>query len=200
MENRNILSKILSVNNQQLDLIDTSYIEKFVPVIGVDGHREEDYYFHKNSGSEHYRILTYISSLLNNSTIFDIGTNYCLSALSLANNKNNNVISYDIVDKIDYNYKKENLENINIEFKIGDSTTDGRINQSNLIFFDAEHDGIFENIFYQYLKKINWKGLLILDDIHLNDPMRSFWNIISEEKHDITRIGHWSGTGVVIFE
>lgn len=201
---RSFLNKILSLSNDELDLIDTSYIEKFVPVIGKihvqGGHCETDEYFHRNSGSEHYRLLTCLSSLVHNSIIFDIGTNYCLSALALSNNKSNIVLSYDIIDKIDSNYKNKNLENLNIEFIIGDSTNDSRISESNLIFFDAEHDGIFENIFYQYLKEINWKGLLILDDIHLNDPMRKFWNIISEEKHDITRIGHWSGTGLVIFE
>ena len=52
---------------------------------------------------------------------------------------------------------------------------------------------------YQHLKKINWEGYLVLDDIHLNDPMKEFWNQIDNEKYDITPMGHWSGTGLVIF-
>ena len=64
---------------------------------------------------------------------------------------------------------------------------------------DTDHDGPFEYKSYNYLKEINWEGYLLLDDIHLNNVMREFWNHIDNEKHDITSIGHWSGTGLVIF-
>jgi hypothetical protein len=30
--------------------------------------------------------------------------------------------------------------------------------------------------------------------------MKNFWDRIEEKKYDITNIGHWSGTGLVIFE
>jgi hypothetical protein len=40
----------------------------------------------------------------------------------------------------------------------------------------------------------------MLDDIHLNDDMKLFWNNITEEKYDLTSIGHWSGTGLVVFK
>jgi hypothetical protein len=39
-----------------------------------------------------------------------------------------------------------------------------------------------------------------LDDINLNNPMKEFWNVITEDKYDISEYGHWSGTGLVIFE
>ena len=44
----------------------------------------------------------------------------------------------------------------------------------------------------------NWHGKLLLDDINLNQEMKNFWNGISHEKYDLTDIGHWSGTGLVI--
>jgi hypothetical protein len=50
------------------------------------------------------------------------------------------------------------------------------------------------------LHDIKWNGLLLLDDINFNEPMNQFWNNISEEKYDITKIGHWSGTGLVNFK
>jgi hypothetical protein len=65
---------------------------------------------------------------------------------------------------------------------------------------DTDHDGNFENQFYNYLQFINYKGYLLLDDIYLNKPMINFWNSIKLEKHDISNIGHTTGTGVVFFK
>ena len=48
-----------------------------------------------------------------------------------------------------------------------------------------------------YLKTINYLGVLILDDIHLNKEMKFFWENINEDKLDISVFGHSSGTGVV---
>jgi len=73
------------------------------------------------------------------------------------------------------------------------------INESPFIMLDTYHDGIFEREFYSYLQLINWKGMLLLDDILLNDPMKEFWNDITEEKYDITNVGHATGTGIVLF-
>ena len=197
---RELYKKIISFNNKELNSISTSYINEYVPVIGLNNSIETDDYFHLESGKEHYRLLTSISYLINDSLIFDVGTNYCLSAIALSQNKTNKVLSYDIVDKIDSEYREKKLSNLNIEFIIDDCRKDSRLKDCNLIFFDAEHDGVFENIFYEHLKITNWKGILLLDDINLNSPMINFWSSIKEEKYDITPIGHWSGTGIVIFE
>ena len=64
---------------------------------------------------------------------------------------------------------------------------------------DTDHDGVFENQVYRILKQHRYNGLLFLDDIHLNQPMADFWGAISEEKEDITDLGHWSGSGLVEF-
>jgi hypothetical protein len=50
------------------------------------------------------------------------------------------------------------------------------------------------------LISINYKGYLLLDDIHLNFEMERFWGSITKEKYDITNIGHITGTGVVYFK
>ena len=62
---------------------------------------------------------------------------------------------------------------------------------------DTDHNGIHEKLFYDWLIKINYKGLLLFDDIHLNNEMRTFWNNIIHKKEDISHIGHITGTGVV---
>lgn len=190
-----ILDRIIGVSNNVLDSIDTSYIDVHQDKLMNFELNHNPYYFHLESGKEHYRLLIYISTLYNNEVIFDVGTNKCMSALALSYNKSNKIKSFDIVKLL-----PENPLVDNIEYIIGDSTKDTDLNNCSIIFLDVDHDGSYENIFYDYLKSINWKGILILDDIHLNQPMKEFWNKISEEKYDITNIGHWSGTGLVLFK
>lgn len=181
------LQHILNVTNQELDQLDTSNVNQH------DMHFDVSCY-HTNSGREHYRLLIYTSTLFNNATLFDVGTNACRSALALSYNKLNKIKSYDIIQIMPNNPTVEN-----IEFILGDSTKDIDITTTPFIFLDVDHDGTYENVFYNFLKESKWQGLLMLDDIHLNDEMRSFWENITEEKYDITSKGHWSGTGLVVF-
>jgi hypothetical protein len=118
-----------------------------------------------------------------------------MSAMSLSRNSLNITKSYDIIQLLPKNPEVEN-----IQFMLGDSTKDVDLDSSRFIFLDVDHDGVYEDIFYKHLKDSNWKGIMVLDDIRLNDEMTNFWNNIEEKKVDITNIGHWSGTGIVIFE
>ncbi|MBA7636649.1 hypothetical protein ES703_44270 [subsurface metagenome] len=183
-----MLNKILSVSNKQLDLIDAS------SGMNIINHRKE--LICSASSVEHYKLLAYISTLFNKQTLFDIGTHDGLSALALSYNKAINVKSYDINrTKISYNY----TEKINIKYIIGNALKDEDLKKSPFIFLDTKHDGIFENQLYNHLIKIDYKGLLMLDDIILNDAMRKFWNDIKHDKYDLIKKGHWSGTGLVNF-
>jgi len=80
------------------------------------------------------------------------------------------------------------------------------------LYFPENREKIYDIIFigaadpertiiYDYLKKNNYIGILILDDIYLNEPMRYFWNEVckNEDKMDISHLGHWSGTGIIYF-
>jgi hypothetical protein len=184
----------LELDNNNLDSIDLPFKHS------VFSDERYQYLFWK-SGVEHYRVLNYISSLFENITICDIGTKHGLSAIALAN-KNNHVYSYDLVDKLDSNLKKLEQE-LNVDFFIRNcleaEEDKHRILSSKIVMLDTDHDGFFENKFYDFLVENNYKGLLILDDINLNDPMIKFWNRISQPKFDITRFGHHSGTGIVEF-
>ena len=86
-----------------------------------------------------------------------------------------------------------------IEYQLGDVLTDTRLLSAPLIMLDTNHDGIFERKFYAFLKENRYRGLLFLDDIHLNTAMIRFWNEIVEPKEDITDLGHFSGSGLVTF-
>lgn len=190
-----IINKIINVTNAELNLMNSSYINDYSDKLKNVELQHDPYYFHMESGKEHYRLLMYVSTLYNKEVIFDVGTNKCMSALALSYNKLNKVKTFDIVRLLPENPSVENIEYI-----LGDSTKDSDLDKCPIIFLDVDHDGLYEDIFYNHLKSVNWKGILILDDIHLNNPMKNFWNRIEEKKYDITNIGHWSGTGLVIFE
>jgi hypothetical protein len=187
------LNNILSVSRETLNSLDTSFVNTYTQYLHTVDHNS--YYFHLESGNAHYRLLMYISQLFNDAVIFDVGTNRTMSALALSYNSSNKIKSYDIIRLL-----PKNPPVPNIEFILGDSTLDKDLENSPLIFLDVDHDGKYENIFYDHIKSINWKGFLLLDDIHLNDPMKEFWQRIEEEKYDLTSVGAWSGTGLVIFK
>ena len=154
-------------------------------------------YFISEAGREHYKLLAYFSTLFNNQILLDIGTYKGSSSIALAYNNKNSVKSFDLGD-----YKRINHNLDNVEYILGDFTSEeykDMVMKCPLIMLDTDHEGPFEHKVYQHLKKINWEGYLVLDDIHLNDPMKEFWNQIDNEKYDITPMGHWSGTGLVIF-
>jgi predicted O-methyltransferase YrrM len=157
-------------------------------------------------GKEHYKLLAYYSTLFNNSIILDIGTHKGKSALALSYNKSNTVISFDIIDCVD-NRKIKNKENIQYYLEnlwdndIKTKWTETILN-SPFIFLDVDpHNGVMEYEFYLFLKTINYKGIMICDDIWYFKEMRdNFWYKIPDYyKTDITQYGHWSGTGIINF-
>jgi hypothetical protein len=128
----------------------------------------------------------------------DVGTLKGCSALAFSVNSKNKVRSFNVGNEFDLNYTP-----LNAEFII-DNVLNGNYNSvilgSKYIMLDTYHDGTFEKEFYDHLVSINYKGYLLLDDIHLNFEMERFWGSITKEKYDITNIGHSTGTGVVYFK
>ena len=66
---------------------------------------------------------------------------------------------------------------------------------------DIAHDGFQEQNFTDLLKKIDYKGYVLCDDIHLpwSPQMDVWWNSLEIEKYDLTDIGHTWGTGLINF-
>jgi hypothetical protein len=153
-------------------------------------------------GKEHYRLLSWLSTQFNNSTIIDIGTHHGLSAAALSYNPSNTIHSFDIVykgikiKKPNCNYHQVNLWNPDHRWKWKST-----ILSSPLIFLDIDpHEGTMEMEFYKWLVEQNYQGILILDDIWMFKGMRNnIWYHISTKKIDLTSVGHFSGTGMVDF-
>lgn len=181
---------IKKVTNEILDSIDMSDY-KFINCL-----EHQDYYQAKSS-LDQYRLLSYVSSLYSDIKILDVGTFKGCSSLAFSFNKNNKVYSFNLLDQLDLNYIPNNVEFI--VDNILNGKYDSLIKESKVILLDTYHDGSFEKEFYDYLIKLGFNGVLILDDIYINLEMFNFWNLIEIEKIDMTNVGHKSGTGVVFF-
>ena len=188
---KTILSQILNVTNTQLNSIDLTRYQASTTTINTP----KDW-FYMESGAEHYRLLAFISTLFNNKTLLDIGTYQGSSSIALSYNPNNSIISFDInqqpeILKIDIANIKYCIDNI--------LNSPSIILNSPLILVDTYHDGSFEREFINELIKIKYTGLVLFDDIHLDGPMQEFWDSITIEKYDLTKIGHYTGTGLLYF-
>lgn len=154
-------------------------------------------------GENHYYLLAYLSSQINNSTIIELGTHHGTGTLALSLNKSNKVITYDVRDVFGIKPQPENVQRVigNI-FKLQQQSL---LLESALIFLDTAHLGDFEWQVYSFLLENNYRGILLLDDIHWNKPMKEFWSKIDTLKYDVTNLGHGvcpdglAGTGLVDF-
>lgn len=158
---------------------------------------EKEYAYYMNSTiGEHYRLLAYLSLKFENETFLDLGTHLGYSAICLANNRSNKVITYDIVD----NRIKNDLESYsNIEFRMQNifDIDDKTILNSSIILLDITHSGIDEKNFLKKLSDIGYSGIVILDDIYYSEAMKEFWNSIADKKIDLTEYFHATGTGIL---
>ena len=128
----------------------------------------------------------------------DVGTRTGGSALALSYNEDNQVISYDLMEQGASRIQKDN-----ITWKIQDFREDDTLNWKNIsiIMIDVDpHDGVQEVEMMQFLEDVDWKGILLLDDIGPGWPeVQEMWNGILYPKIDVTEVGHMSGTGLVNF-
>jgi len=212
--------KTINLSNEHLDNIDLSEFDKYLNAKYRRTYKENGYGFHDKSGVEQYRFLYYMSTLLDNETILDVGTFEGGSALALSKNKTNNVISIDVKYQVNRDIDLDNIlflegdilnyeeEIVKIDRNFRAGTLDKNygkdlINQSKLILYDTVHNGIVEKQFHDYLVESNWSGVCIWDDTKFRwtgtrrQGMIDFWNSIENEKEDVTKYAHWTGTGMV---
>lgn len=163
-------------------------------------------YMVENAGKEHYRMLAEIShQLWLGSRISDVGTFCGASALALSSNPNVLVTTYDIESFIPNDpVVATPLTRPNVVQKIMSGHADiSNIAQCDVVLLDIDpHDGPAEMQFVNMLIEHGFRGVLVCDDIHLNDGMRAFWGNIPRHlrKIDASHLAHWSGTGMVVFD
>ena len=174
-------------------------LERMRPFVG------ESEWFYAAFGREHHRLLAYLSTMFEDRTIFDIGTHLGDSAHALAYNESNRVLSFDIVGKVSAGRRARQ----NITYRLEDlfepntrETWKQELLGSALILLDVDpHDGAREYEFVSWLAANDYCGVIVLDDIWHFKSMRDrlWYRIEDRHKLDVTRVGHWSGTGIVSF-
>ena len=165
----------------------------------------DERWYSLRSGRQEYRLYSYLSTFYNNCVILDIGTYYGTSAIALSHNSSNKIISYNIKNEIPLDHKIRSVKNI--EFRVKNVLNDLNsefIKNVKVILIDIDHYGKNEENILQKLRDLNYSGVILLDDIHHPDAkmkveMEKLWNNIPEEKFDVTKYGHHSGTGIVLF-
>lgn len=74
------------------------------------------------------------------------------------------------------------------------------LREADFLFVDAAKDGVQERLFLENFRMVGLKrnAILFFDDIRLWNMLK-IWRDISLPKLDLTGLGHWSGTGVVLW-
>lgn len=176
---------------EELDAIDMQ------PVVDQFHKVDEVKFLSMPAGQEHYRLLRWISENNNDVHISELGCYMGLSTVCLAWNKRNEVLTYD--NYFNFIKWKKRPSNVSLSEAKGEHYYNPLIAFSNIIFVDTNHFGVMELAVYKHLKENNWKGILIYDDIYLNDEMKAVWGAIDMPKIDATEIGHVYGTGIIEF-
>mmetsp|Transcript_20788 Transcript_20788/g.57474 ORF Transcript_20788/g.57474 Transcript_20788/m.57474 type:complete len:360 (-) Transcript_20788:113-1192(-) len=182
-------------------------------------------------GREHYTLLHYLASTYGRTDcrhLVDVGTRFVASSLALAAAAGHMVVTVDLPGSTERRLAFRGrtqpawIDAVReapgvvgpIQFKnvrlLEISTEDFTALMSTwLISLDTYHKprtAPFERAFLERLRSLSFQGLLLLDDIHLNDEMKEWWTELQEHAtewgyraFDITHIGHYSGTGLLDF-
>jgi len=192
------ISKNIVLNKERVDDIDLSSLHHYLA-----WNPQYLQFFTQKAGQEAYKLLGYISKH-SNGVITDIGTQFGSSALALSLNDQVTVETYDKLKHIPDNNQVQTVVNKpNIKYKVLSAQTIlSKIAESTVIYLDINtNDGSEELKIINKLEELKFKGLLIIDDIKLNTVMENVWNSVPKhlKKIDVTEFGHWSGTGIVVY-
>jgi hypothetical protein len=186
-------------------------------------------------GTEHYALLHYLTRKYGKSRshfsegcsyhVVDIGTRYIASALALGIT-GVPTKTFDVPgsterqrgfrDKTEEEWQRQvKSKGIDITFYNlqlnGISAEELKAYMNTpLVVLDTYHKPYtapFEREFLQrMINEVNYKGLMVLDDIHMDEEMKRWWKELQDnanewgyKAYDISHLGHWSGTGILDF-
>jgi predicted O-methyltransferase YrrM len=159
---------------------------------------------------EHYKLLAGFMLALKPAMTIEIGTSTGLSALSMKQHlpPGGKLVTFDVLAWHEYPntlFREDDFENQQLVQHVADLSRDEEmekyasfLEEAELIFIDATHDGALEAKLLKNLDQINFrhKVYVLFDDIKVW-TMLKMWREVSFPKIDLTSFGHWSGTGLV---
>jgi predicted O-methyltransferase YrrM len=162
---------------------------------------------------EHYKLLAGFVRLLAPRLVIEIGTATGMSALAMKKYlpQAGRLVTYDLVDWREYpehlltedDFEDGRLSQhlIDLSDPAGFHGQIPTLRQADLIFVDAAKDGEQEQRFLDHFERCPFEKapLVIFDDIRLWNMLR-IWRQITRPKLDLTSFGHWSGTGLILWE
>lgn len=154
-------------------------------------------------GGEGYKLLAWLAHQYDDSLFIDIGTWRGGSAICLASNPSNRVITVDYRDRRALVGDHFDLSAFrNLEFRMGyamniDPQT---IAEAKVITIDIGHRGGTEKRLIKKFDEAGFKGIVVMDDINTDKfpGLRRIWNEIDKPKQ-IIPYGNKYGTGIVSF-
>jgi len=167
-------------------------------------------YYEEPAGQSEYRLYSYLSTMINDSIILDIGTLEGRSAIAWSHNDRNHVISYNLFDQIPAGHRIRTKHNV--EFRVGnvlDGLTPELLRRTRIVMIDIDHYGAVEWQIMQKLSDLWFNGIVILDDLFRHPDaemaacMAQLWADVDtlanvRAKYDLSELGHWTGTGLVV--
>lgn len=178
----------------------TSFFNKIYPTEVTE--------FFEDAGKEHHRLLSYLTTFIEDGVIVDVLTQRGQNALALSYNPSNTVHTFDTTSKMTDEQKQSKWQSRKIEYhqdNLWNANTRKKWRETllsaSLIFVDFDpHDGYLEYELYAWLKKNKFKGLLVYDDIYFDGMKENFWKKVPDsDKLDASPVGHFTGTGIIRF-
>jgi predicted O-methyltransferase YrrM len=197
----NMVQKVIVLNRKEVDSLPLDMLTQYISFS-----QEHVKFFLAPSGKEVYKLLASVSKQLDIGTVVsDIGTYIGSSALALSFNDGIKVHTYDPVSHIpSAQHVSTILSRMNIKRTVvSGQALISKIAESMVVFLDIDpHDGIEETKIMNKLIDLGFKGLLIVDNINCNKRMKHFWETVPKDmkKIDVTHIGHWIGTGIIVYD
>eukprot|EP00798_Chlamydomonas_sp_ICE-L_P030246 gene30246-35230_t len=147
-------------------------------------------FFDLSAGEEHYRLLAHVARSVRRPTIIDIGHFQSLSAAALSLATEKTVRSFDLISSLPSAQSVPTAIHIpNVRLEIGPNymrDLPNHLQTSDLFILDIDHLGKSERDIFKVLEESKFDGLLIVDDIHLNEHMQRFWDDIKQTKYNIS--------------
>lgn len=186
------------LNKNEVNQVDLSHLAHF-----LQWNPAYQQYFVQDAGKEPYKLIAYLSKQIGGVAV-DMGTLYGSSALALSYNEQTQILTLDTKRQIpDTQDIVTPLKRPNVRMIVAScQAVLPHVASADLIYLDIDANLtaqirkiIDELIYYKFL------GILVLDNINLNDEMKKLWVDVAKslKKLNATSLGHHSGTGIIVF-